>query len=251
MEGVKKSVNTQVNKKTLPDGSVEVKTVTVTRLTYSDGTYSEQTETSTKTESLKQAETTESLSLNLKFRTEAKGEPKLQSSIPAVAVQNKAATKPKRNASNIDWRTFGLNKHNEYRKQHHSPPLVLDPKLSDYAQEWAEHLVSRGQSRGNPHRPDHKYGENISHSWSSRGPSEDDAEMESAIVRWYDEVKKYRFGGESFISGTGHFTQVVWKESTRLGLGMAHSSDGHTWVVANYDPPGNFQGKYKQNVMPI
>ena len=40
-------------------GSVEVKTVTVTRLTYSDGTYSEQTETSTKTESLKQAETTE------------------------------------------------------------------------------------------------------------------------------------------------------------------------------------------------
>ena len=32
--------------------------------------------------------------------------------------------------------------------------------------------------------------------------------MESAIVRWYDEVKKYRFDGESFISGTGHFTQV-------------------------------------------
>ena len=32
--------------------------------------------------------------------------------------------------------------------------------------------------------------------------------MESAIVRWYDEVKKYTFGGESFISGTGHFTQV-------------------------------------------
>ena len=71
-----------------------------------------------------------SISLNLKFRTEAKGEPKLQSSIPAVAIQNKAATKPKRNGSNVDWRTFGLNKHNEYRKQHHSPPLVLDPKVT-------------------------------------------------------------------------------------------------------------------------
>ena len=71
-----------------------------------------------------------SISLNLKFRTEAKGEPKLQSSIPAVAIQNTAATKPTRNGSNIDWRTFGLNKHNEYRKQHHSPPLVLDPKVT-------------------------------------------------------------------------------------------------------------------------
>jgi len=49
----------------------------------------------------------------------------------------------------------------------------------------------------------------------------------------------------------GHFTQVVWKGSTELGIGKASGRNGGTFVVANYNPPGNFGGQYNQNVFPL
>jgi len=49
---------------------------------------------------------------------------------------------------------------------------------------------------------------------------------------------------------TGHFTQVVWKGSQKLGVGFAYSSDRKkVYVVAHYSPPGNFIGQYAQNVL--
>lgn len=46
---------------------------------------------------------------------------------------------------------------------------------------------------------------------------------------------------------SGHFTQVVWKSSARLGMGIARKN-GYIVVVANYDPPGNFKGVFGSNV---
>ncbi len=69
----------------------------------------------------------------------------------------------------------------------------------------------------------------------------------------YEEVCKpgYPFDG-SQSSKTGHFTQVVWKESTELGVGRAVGKikQGYfcTFIVARYRPAGNYRGKYKGNV---
>lgn len=49
----------------------------------------------------------------------------------------------------------------------------------------------------------------------------------------------------------GHFTQVVWKESTQLGVGVAN--DGiKVFVVGQYRPAGNMNTKenFYQNVLP-
>ncbi len=49
----------------------------------------------------------------------------------------------------------------------------------------------------------------------------------------------------------GHFTQVVWKSSKELGVGLA--TDGKTiFVVGQYKPAGNVTnaGYYEQNVQP-
>ena len=46
----------------------------------------------------------------------------------------------------------------------------------------------------------------------------------------------------------GHFTQVVWKNSKKLGIGKAKNKNGKTIVVANYEPAGNWIGQYKDNV---
>jgi len=47
---------------------------------------------------------------------------------------------------------------------------------------------------------------------------------------------------------SGHFSQVVWKNSKELGMGMAKDQSGKFIVVANYNPPGNYRGQYVQNV---
>lgn len=31
------------------------------------------------------------------------------------------------------------------------------------------------------------------------------------VKSWYDEIQKYDFQRATFVSGTGHFSQVVWK----------------------------------------
>ena len=43
-------------------------------------------------------------------------------------------------------------------------------------------------------------------------------------------------------SGCGHYTQVVWERSRRLGCGVATCGGSSVWVC-NYDPPGNVLGQ--------
>ena len=69
----------------------------------------------------------------------------------------------------------------------------------------------------------------------------------------YAEVCKpgYSFGSDSGSGGTGHFTQVVWKGSTVLGIGSGDTERNGmycTYVVGRYKKAGNFIGRYKENV---
>ena len=56
---------------------------------------------------------------------------------------------------------------------------------------------------------------------------------------------------QGFISG--HFTQVVWKESVQMGIAFAAYQDEGRHkliVVANYYPVGNMEGAFEDNVKP-
>lgn len=44
--------------------------------------------------------------------------------------------------------------------------------------------------------------------------------LQEVCVRRYSEIKDYNFGNPGFSQGTGHFTQVVWKGSTEIGVGV-------------------------------
>lgn len=152
-------------------------------------------------------------------------------------------------AQSTDLATFrqeALSKHNILRKRHGSPALTEDSKLTNLAQDWAEQLARTGKMQ---HRPNSQYGENIYYGWSSRPGF--DVNGEAPVQAWYDEVKDYNYNNPGFSGRTGHFTQVVWKSSTQLGCGKAKSSDGKVFVVCNYNPPGNYQGQFPQNVLPV
>ncbi|MGH0158475.1 UNVERIFIED_CONTAM: hypothetical protein FKN15_058117, partial [Acipenser sinensis] len=138
-----------------------------------------------------------------------------------------------------------LETHNAYRRQHGAPSLRLDAGLCRESQEWANHLLSL---RALQHS-DTSYGENIWFSWSS---DKTDATGEEIVESWYSESKDYDFKHPGFQSNTGHFTQVVWVGSQRLGIGKATDGEGMVIAVARYHPAGNISnaGYFEKNVLP-
>ncbi|MDJ0677490.1 MAG: CAP family protein [Calothrix sp. MO_167.B42] len=144
------------------------------------------------------------------------------------------------------FRQEALSKHNTLRQRHGSPALTEDSGLTNLAQDWAQQLANTGQMQ---HRPNNQYGENIYYAWSSQPGF--DVNGEVPVQAWYDEDEDYDYNNPGFSSQTGHFTQVVWKNSTKVGCGKAKSVDGKVFVVCNYDPPGNVQGQFSQNVLPV
>ncbi|XP_068151974.1 uncharacterized protein [Drosophila tropicalis] len=133
-----------------------------------------------------------------------------------------------------------LKETNRYRRMHCACPLIMDDKISSYAQEWAEHLASKNMLET---RPIPKYGENI---MCARKPL---FCVERMMKLWYQEKYNYDFIRPCFDIYAGHFTQMVWWETQLLGIGMA-SNDYRMWIVCNYHPAGNIRGHFKENVLP-
>ncbi|XP_014261579.1 uncharacterized protein LOC106673807 isoform X2 [Cimex lectularius] len=139
-----------------------------------------------------------------------------------------------------------LDAHNEKRAIHKAPPLKLSKEMCKFSQEWADKLAASGRMH---HRPNNSYGENLFLSWSS---STQEIHGIDPVENWYAEISDHQFHKEPVSLKTGHFTQVVWLESAKLGVGVAKSQDGkQVYVVCNYDPPGNFIGSFAENVPPI
>ena len=83
------------------------------------------------------------------------------------------------------------------------------------------------------------YGENIF--W---GKGRDYSALD-ASKGWYSEIEHYTHGvlNSSNWSKTGHYTQMVWKSTTQVGIAVAKCSNGAIIIVANYNPGGNYMGE--------
>ncbi|CAF1443647.1 unnamed protein product [Rotaria sordida] len=135
--------------------------------------------------------------------------------------------------------------HNSYRARHCAQPLQLDDILSRSAQDYAQKLASANQFS---HSGTPGVGENLYMAWSSATSKINGA---TAVTSWYNEIKDYNFNNGGFSMKTGHFTQVVWRSTKKLGVGVAYGDGGRSiYVVAQYSPPGNYQGQYQANVRP-
>uniref|UniRef100_A0A914RBW5 SCP domain-containing protein n=1 Tax=Panagrolaimus davidi TaxID=227884 RepID=A0A914RBW5_9BILA len=129
---------------------------------------------------------------------------------------------------------------NDYRKLHGVPPLTLDKKITKDAQAWAEHLAKNGQLE---HSKNNNYGENVAAGYPLSNLN--------AANLWYSEISKADFSNLERSIGCFHFTQIIWKESKKFGIGISKSTKTQMYfVVANFDPPGNMMGKFSENVPP-
>ena len=140
-----------------------------------------------------------------------------------------------------------LNNHNYHRKQHQVGSLSRSSDLESIAQKYAEKLASDGAlSHSNALYNGEWMGENLCAQYYSVNGTE-------ASEMWYNEVKDYNYNKPGFSSDTGHFTQVVWKDTTQIGCGAACNEKNFCPIVCNYFPGGNNGGtnEYAKNVFDI
>uniref|UniRef100_A0A674J4E1 Peptidase inhibitor 16 n=1 Tax=Terrapene triunguis TaxID=2587831 RepID=A0A674J4E1_9SAUR len=139
--------------------------------------------------------------------------------------------------------------HNHYRSQV-SPraadmlKMSWDPDLEAFAKAYAAKCIwGHNKERG-------RRGENLF-------AITDEMDVEVALDQWYNEHEHYNLTTSKCSVGQmcGHYTQVVWANSERIGCGMQFCKTLHGveepdlyLLVCNYDPPGNVRGRkpYKE-----
>jgi uncharacterized protein YkwD len=110
-------------------------------------------------------------------------------------------------------------------------PLRWDPQLAAAASAYADELAATGEwgHSDDEDRPDQ--GENL---WmGTRGAFT----AEEMVGDWISEKKAFR---------AGHYTQIVWADTDRIGCGLRSSQDDD-YLVCRYAHAGNVMG---ETVMP-
>ncbi|KAK8843434.1 hypothetical protein IAR55_007091 [Kwoniella newhampshirensis] len=129
--------------------------------------------------------------------------------------------------------------HNAARKKYGAGDVMWDEGLAKVAQQHAA-LCNKKHT---------KAGENLE--WGDGSPS-----PEGAVDAWMAEAPQYDYGHPGYTEATGHFSQVVWKDTTRVGCYIAKcpagtvSNDAGFQIACEYDPAGNYvnAGEFAKNV---
>jgi len=131
-----------------------------------------------------------------------------------------------------------LDFHNAKRREVGAPALQWSAALALNAQNWANHLANDSNCQL-IHQQHNIHGENLF--WGKGLPYT----ALSASQDWYDEIKEYKYDvvTEANFHPTGHYTQLVWKNSRQVGMGQANCHGGGVVIAAEYDPHGNMIGQ--------
>lgn len=136
-----------------------------------------------------------------------------------------------------------LQAHNDAREEVGVDDLVLDDDLNAQALAYAEELAETGSFEHSTPGSRPNQGENL---WAGTQGAFSYATMAAG---WVDEKQYYIHARFPFVSNTGqwqdvgHYTQIIWRDTTRLGCGIATGS-GRDYLVCRYSPPGNVSGQF-------
>lgn len=141
--------------------------------------------------------------------------------------------------------------HNLYRSQVDPPAsdmlyMSWDGILAEVALAWSKKCIfdhnSDLKTKGKLHPVFNTLGENIYVTAGSK------VNVPAAIQLWYDEVKHYNYDSRRCTKVCGHYTQIVWASSYKVGCAVHYCPNGITSYssapssifVCDYGPPGNY-----------
>lgn len=134
-----------------------------------------------------------------------------------------------------------LGLHNEERAEVGAPPLQWDPALAAAASSYADELTRIGALRHSARENRPGQGENL---WMGTRRGFTPWLM---VGSWSSEKSRFRPGIFPDVSTTGnwvtvgHYTQMIWRGTTRLGCAI-RSSARDDFLVCRYAPAGNVMG---------
>ena len=158
-----------------------------------------------------------------------------------------------RSAADWDFNTVYsgiISQHNTLRKKHKSGALTKLSKIEEYAQATAKYNAQLGTLK---HTREYYNGQPVGQNLylSTWAPS-----ATNVLTSWYTEEQvhyNYATGESKDGEVTGHFTQVVWKSTTKIGCGYAvgkwKTYSNSYFLCCDYYPAGNYQGQYVKNVL--
>ncbi|CAH0037634.1 unnamed protein product [Clonostachys solani] len=158
-----------------------------------------------------------------------------------VAINN-AVVKPAAPSLTSD-ETEALRLHNAARAGKGLPPLVWDAKLAASASAWAQSLKNSNSFEHSSAVSRPNQGENLA--WNSSPSTPINNPLTLGTQQWLSEAKYYSgqtMPGANF-ANYGHYTQIMWKTTTSVGIASANNGKGAYWTVARYSPPGNTVGQ--------
>jgi hypothetical protein len=147
--------------------------------------------------------------------------------------------------------------HNAKRALHmNTHALTFDADLAADAQAYADGCpTGHGTAASRDYQGENLYWAGAS--WDGTGVAAGPVvSYENAINSWYGEIADYLWPAASGATKTnggviGHFTQVVWRSTTKVGCGANSKCSnmfGDGWannvVVCRYDPAGNLEGSF-------
>lgn len=131
--------------------------------------------------------------------------------------------------------------HNRVRSGVGVAPLAWDPSLAAGADRWAAELARTGRFAHSPSALRPGQGENL---WmGTRGAFSVDHMVGSWVgeARWFRPGVFPNVGRSGDWSRVGHYTQMIWRGSTRVGCAL-RSSPRYDYLVCRYAPAGNILG---------
>jgi hypothetical protein len=178
-----------------------------------------------------------------------------------IPIAGAAGDDPCKDAADGDEKDM-CHEHNLLRAKHGVPALQWDKDLAKFASAWVGQCKTAKADNDNLyfcHKADcgggNPNGENLA--WYTGSPLPSATQV---VDGWYCEINVYDFDHPVLTGGTthgcddnpnkvdGHFTQVVWRDSGRLGCakntcslsGDATDENAGPLWACEYAPPGNF-----------
>lgn len=142
----------------------------------------------------------------------------------------------KTNATAQEDKEF-LDAHNKARLDEGLPPFTYDQTLADYAR---KHALSHARDCALKHS-DGPYGENLF--WGNAAKSLVWTPKD-AVYAWVKEKKYYNRKTNTCMprQKCGHYTQIIWRDTKKVGCALSNCKGKSTYIVCEYDPAGNYEG---------
>lgn len=144
-------------------------------------------------------------------------------------------------SSGSDLESVLLTLHNNIRSSLGISSLSWSSSLASSAQSWSDTMTSTGNFK---HSGTDGVGENIAYGTARVYDASD-------LFGFWSSESKYYISGADYpdvsttgsASDVGHYTQIIWGETTEVGCGLSESSSGLNYLTCQYSPQGNIIGE--------